>query len=42
MHCFLVYEGVFDSGLTIVGASGWCVRKITEASDIGMMHSALD
>lgn len=38
----LLYEGVLDSGFTIVGASGWCVRKIAEASDMGMMQSALD
>lgn len=36
------YEELFDSGLTIVGPSGWCVRKIAEASDMGMIQSALD
>lgn len=36
------YEGVFDSGLTSVGASGCCVRKMAEASDMGMMQRALD
>lgn len=36
------YEELFDSGFTRFGASGWCVLKIAEASDMGMMHSALD
>lgn len=38
----LIYEGASDSGLTSVDGSGWCVRKIAEASEIGMMQSALD
>lgn len=43
LHTVLeVYDGAFDSGLTSVGVSGWCERKMAEASDMGMMQRALD
>lgn len=42
-HLFeVLQEGVLDSGLMDRGMSGWLVRKIAEASEMGMMQSALD
>lgn len=37
------YEWLFDSGLmSVVDASDWGMRKMAEASDIGIMQRALD